>query len=50
MRVPVLVLLGFAAWTSLTLFGTIGIYRWCRILTGRASIGEWRADVAQGCD
>lgn len=48
MNVPVLVLLGFAAWTLLTLFGTIGIYRWRRILTGRASIAEWRADVPQG--
>ena len=48
MSVPVLVLLGFAAWTLLTLFGTIGVYRWSRILTGRASIGEWRADLPQG--
>ena len=35
---PVWVLLGFAAWTLLTLFTTIGVYRWTRILTGRASI------------
>jgi hypothetical protein len=33
MNVPVLVLLGFAAWTLLTLFGSIGVYRWSRILT-----------------
>ena len=45
MNVPVLVLLGFAAWTLLTLFGSIGVYRWRRILTGRASIAEWRADL-----
>src|SRR5215203_4203988 len=50
MSVPVLVLLGFAAWTLLTLFGTIGVYRWSRILTGRASIAEWRADQPQGSD
>jgi uncharacterized MAPEG superfamily protein len=50
MNVPVLVLLGFAAWTLLTLFGSIGVYRWRRILTGRASIAEWRADLPQGCD
>jgi uncharacterized MAPEG superfamily protein len=49
-NVPVLVLLGYAAWTLLTLFCTIGVYRWGRILTGRASIGEWRADVVQGCE
>lgn len=50
MTTPFLVLLGFAAWTILTLFGSIGIYRWSRILTGRASIAEWRADIPQGCD
>jgi uncharacterized MAPEG superfamily protein len=50
MTTPVLVLLGFAAWTLLTLFGSIGVYRWSRILTGRASIAEWRADLPQGCE
>jgi uncharacterized MAPEG superfamily protein len=50
MNIPVLVLLGFAAWTLLTLFASIGIYRWSRILTGRASIAEWRADLPQGSD
>jgi uncharacterized MAPEG superfamily protein len=45
-----MVLLGFAAWTVLTLFGSVGVYRWSRILTGRASIAEWRADVPQGSD
>jgi len=50
MNVPVLVLLGFAGWTLLTLFGSIGVYRWSRILTGRASIAEWRADLPQGSD
>ena len=48
MRVPVLVLLGFAGWTLLTLFGSVGVYRWSRVLTGRASIAEWRADLPQG--
>ena len=50
MSVPVLVLLGFAGWTLLTLFGSIGVYRWSRILTNRASIAEWRADLPQGSD
>jgi uncharacterized MAPEG superfamily protein len=50
MNVPVLVLLGFAAWTLLTLFGTVGIYRWSLILTGHSSIAEWRADLPQGSD
>ena len=50
MNIPVIVLLGFAAWTLLTLFGSIGVYRWSRILTGRTSIAEWRADLPQGSD
>ncbi len=50
MTVPVLVLLGFAAWTLLTFFVSVGVYRWSLILTGRASIAEWRADLPQGSD
>ena len=50
MNIPVLVLLGFSAWTLLTLFASIGVYRWSRILTGCASIAEWRADLPQGSD
>lgn len=50
MNIPVLVLLGFAAWTLLTLFASIGVYRWSRILTGRATLAEWRADVPQGSE
>ena len=48
MTIPVLVLLAFAAWTLLTLFGSVGVYRWSRILTGRASIA--RADLPQGSE
>jgi len=50
MTIPIWVLLGFAMWTLLTLFGTVGVYRWSRILTGRAVISEWRADASQGSD
>jgi len=50
MSIPVWVLLGFAGWTLLILFATVGIYRWSRILTGRASVREWRADEEQGSD
>jgi uncharacterized MAPEG superfamily protein len=50
MTTPVWVLLGFAAWTLAVLFASVGVYRWSRILTGRASIREWRADVPQGSD
>src|SRR5215218_786671 len=50
MNVPAFVLLGFAGWTVLTLFGSIGVYRWSRILAGRASISQWRADAPQGSE
>ena len=50
MTVPVLVLLGFAGWTLLTLLSTVGTYRWARILTGRVEISAWNAAVQQGDD
>lgn len=50
LSIPAWVLLGFAAWTLLTLMLSVGVYRWTRILTGRASIGEWRADEQQGSE
>ena len=50
MGVPVWVLLGFAGWTIVTLLGSVGVYRWSRILTGRVQIREWQADVPQGAD
>ncbi|MCG7393862.1 MAPEG family protein [Microvirga sp. ACRRW] len=50
MTIPQWALLGFAVWTLLVLFGTVGVYRWSRILTGRARISEWQANVPQGSD
>ncbi len=50
MSIPIWVLLGFAAWTVITLVVTIGWYRWSRILTGRAAIKEFQADQPQGSD
>ncbi len=50
MTLPVWVLLGFAAWTVLLLFATVGIYRWSRILTGRVPIRNFRADQVEGDD
>jgi uncharacterized MAPEG superfamily protein len=50
MPIPVWVLLGFAAWTLLLLFTTVGVYRWIRILTGRTDVAAWRADKVQGSD
>lgn len=50
MSIPVWVLLGFAAWTVMTLVATIGWYRWSRILTGRAEIKQFQADRPEGND
>jgi uncharacterized MAPEG superfamily protein len=48
--VPLWALLGFAAWTLLLLLGTVGVYRWSRILTGRVPIRDFRADQIEGED
>jgi uncharacterized MAPEG superfamily protein len=50
MTIPQWALLGFAVWTLLVLFGTVGVYRWSRILTGQVRISEWQADLPQGSD
>ena len=39
--VPVWCLLAFAAWTLLTLGLTVGVYRWGRILAGRALFSDY---------
>ena len=48
MTIPMWVLLGFAGWTLTVLIGTVGIYRWSRIATGRSGFGEGRAPEQQG--
>ena len=50
MTIPVWVLLLFAGWTLATLLATVGVYRWSRILTGRAALSEFRADEQHGSD
>lgn len=50
MTVPLWTLLGFAVWTLVLLIGTVGIYRWRRVLTGRASLVEFPADRVEGDD
>ncbi len=50
MSVPVWCLLGFAVWTLLTLLGTIGVYRWSRILTGRGELTSFTANADHGSD
>ena len=48
--VPVWVLLAFAGWTLITLLGSVGVYRWSKILGGSAELREFRADVPHGSD
>ena len=50
MTIPLWVMLGFAGWTVAVLTGSIGVYRWSQILTGRATVAEWRADATQGTE
>jgi uncharacterized MAPEG superfamily protein len=50
MTVPVWMLLGFAAWTVMLMFATVGVYRWSRILTGRVAIRNFPADQVEGED
>jgi uncharacterized MAPEG superfamily protein len=50
MTIPVWVLLLFAGWTLAVLLATVGVYRWSRILTGRAALSEFRADEVHGSD
>jgi uncharacterized MAPEG superfamily protein len=50
LSIPLWVLLAFAVWTVLLLFGTVGVYRWSRILTRRVEIREFKADQVEGAD
>ena len=48
MSIPLWVLLGFAGWTLVSLLSTIGVYRWSRILTGRAKLNDFPAETPHG--
>lgn len=50
MTMAIWMLLGFAMWTLAVLLGSVGIYRWSRILTGKVAIKEFRADKVEGED
>jgi uncharacterized MAPEG superfamily protein len=50
MTLPLLALLGFAAWTLVVLAATVGVHRWRLILTKRARINAFPADAATGPD
>jgi uncharacterized MAPEG superfamily protein len=43
-------LLGFASWTFLLMTATVGVYRWTRILAGRASVSGFPSDQVEGED
>ena len=48
MTIPLWTLLGFAAWTLLTLGNSVGISRWSRILTGRARFQDFAEYEVKG--
>jgi len=48
MSIPLWVLLAFACWTLLVLMVGVGIRRWALILTGRAELTDFPADVGHG--
>lgn len=50
MTIPIWMLFGFAMWTLTVLLGSVGVYRWSRILTGKVAIKEFRADKVEGED
>ena len=50
MTIPIWMLLGFAIWTVILLFVSVGVYRWSRILTRRMEIKDFRADHIEGHD
>jgi uncharacterized MAPEG superfamily protein len=50
MITPIVVLLGFAGWTLVTLAVPVGWYRWSRILTGRAGINDFEGDSTRSAD
>lgn len=48
MTTPLWVLLAFAVWTLLVLLAGVGIRRWSLVLTGRAQLTDFPADVPHG--
>jgi uncharacterized MAPEG superfamily protein len=50
MTIPMSMLLGFTTWTVLLLMATVGVYRWVKILLGRAPISSFRSDQLEGED
>src|SRR5436305_14358955 len=48
MTLPLLTLLGFAAWMLVLLAATVGVHRWSLILTKRARVNAFPADAPTG--
>jgi uncharacterized MAPEG superfamily protein len=48
MSIPLWVLLAFACWTLLVLMVGVGVRRWTLILTGRAQLTDFPADIPHG--
>jgi uncharacterized MAPEG superfamily protein len=48
MTTPLWVLLAFAMWTLAVLMAGIGVRRWSQILTGRAQLTDFPADMPHG--
>jgi uncharacterized MAPEG superfamily protein len=48
--IPVWVLLAFAAWTLLVLAGTVGVYRWSRVLGRESQISDFAEYRIEGED
>ena len=48
MTIPAWALLGFAVWTLLLLFATVGVYRLKRIFTGQVEIKEYAEYTIEG--
>lgn len=48
MTIPLAANLAFAVWTLFFLFGSVGVYRWSRILTGRQGLDQFPADRPTG--
>jgi uncharacterized MAPEG superfamily protein len=48
MSVSLVALMAFAAWTLLLLVVMVGSYRWSRILTSRAQIASFSAELPEG--
>jgi uncharacterized MAPEG superfamily protein len=48
MKLPELMVVGFAAWTLVLLLATVGTYRFSRIFSGRAGMASFPADRIEG--